>query len=68
MERGQERFLRWIMGVDWRTPGYMIREEMKRDKLTVRAGRRTWKFEEKLDKGRGGLLARICRKKMRVRL
>jgi len=28
------------MGVSWRTPGYMIREELQRDKLRVRAGRR----------------------------
>jgi len=26
VERTQERFLRWVMGADWRTPGYMIRE------------------------------------------
>ena len=25
---------------DWRTPGYMIREEVKRDKMRTRAGRR----------------------------
>ena len=37
-----ERFIRWTLGVDWRTPGYMIREEVKRDKMRTRAGRRAW--------------------------
>jgi len=41
------------MGVSWRTPGYMIREELQREKMRIRAGRRAWGFEEKLAKGRG---------------
>lgn len=32
IERIQERYLRWVMGVGWRTPGYMIREKLQRDK------------------------------------
>lgn len=39
-------FRRWLLGVDWRTPGYMIREELKRDKLGGRAVRRAWNFEK----------------------
>ena len=26
VERVQERYVRWSLGVDWRTPGYMVRE------------------------------------------
>ena len=32
------------MGVDWKTLGYMVREETNRDKLRTRAGMRAWKF------------------------
>jgi len=40
MERLQERYLMWVLGVEGRTPGYLIREEVKRKKLRVRAERR----------------------------
>jgi len=36
IERVQERFLRWMMGVSWRTPGYMIREELQREKMRLK--------------------------------
>ncbi|KMQ81435.1 hypothetical protein RF55_26332, partial [Lasius niger] len=60
VERVEEKFLRWILGVDWRTPGYMIREEMQRNKLRGRAARRAWNFEKRLEEGKGGELARKC--------
>lgn len=40
VERLQERFLRRVLGVERSVPGYMIREELQRDKLEVRAGMR----------------------------
>jgi len=64
MERVQERYLRWLLGVNWRTPGYMIREELQREKLRTRAGRRAWKFEERLAEGRGSELTRRCWEEM----
>lgn len=39
----QDRYLRWLMGVGRHIPGYLIREEVKRDKLRGRAGMRAWK-------------------------
>lgn len=30
MEGLQQRFLRWVLGVEGRTPGYMIRKELQR--------------------------------------
>ncbi|XP_043263006.1 uncharacterized protein LOC122403516 [Colletes gigas] len=60
MERMQERYIRWSLGVDWRTPGYMVREETKRMKLRAGAGERAWRYEEKLGRGEGGELARWC--------
>lgn len=30
------------LGVDSKTPGYMVREEMQREKVRVRTGKRAW--------------------------
>ena len=49
-----ERYIRWTLKVDWRTPGYKVREEAKRDKLRTRAKRRAWR------KGGGSEIAREC--------
>ncbi|KYN14584.1 hypothetical protein ALC57_13196 [Trachymyrmex cornetzi] len=54
VERLQERYLRWVLGVERGTPRYMIREELQREKLK-KAGKRAWAFEERL-----GELARLC--------
>lgn len=48
MEAIQERYLRWILGLDKSTPGYIVREEMKRHKLRVESG----KVRRKITKGR----------------
>ena len=40
MERLQERFMKWVLGVDRCTPGYMVREEMQRGMMKGRAGMR----------------------------
>lgn len=60
MKRLQERFLRWVLGVEGRTPGYMIRKELQREKLRSRAGRRAWEYEERLREDGGSILARRC--------
>lgn len=65
VERLQEQYIRWTLGVDARTPGYMLREETKRDKMRTRAGKRGMKFEEKLERGEGGELARMCWEEMK---
>jgi len=36
------------VGVEERTLEYLVREEMQREKLKIRTGRRAWKFEERL--------------------
>lgn len=33
IERIEERYLRWLLGVDRRTPGYMVRKKMQREKM-----------------------------------
>ncbi|EZA50331.1 hypothetical protein X777_11275 [Ooceraea biroi] len=49
-----------MLGVDSRTPGYLVREELQRDKLRGRAGKRAWGFERRLEERRGSELARKC--------
>lgn len=41
-------------------PGYMVTEELDRDKLKKKAGMRDWKYKRKLGESRGGKLARAC--------
>jgi hypothetical protein len=35
----QEKYLRWVLGVDRETPGYIVKEECKRSRLREKAGR-----------------------------
>ncbi|KMQ91217.1 hypothetical protein RF55_8945 [Lasius niger] len=67
MERLEEKYLKWVLGVEGKTPGYLIREELQRVKLRGRAGSRAWGFEKRLEEGKGGHLARMCWKEMRER-
>lgn len=67
VEEIEERYLRWMLGVDRKTPSYMIREELQREKLKGRAGRRAWNFEERLKEARGDELARRCWEEIRER-
>jgi len=67
MERMQERYIRWILGVNWRTPGYMVREETQRDLLRLRAGISAWGFEDRLKRGEGSKLARSYLEKIKKR-
>lgn len=45
------RYLRWLLGMNRRTPEYMIREKLQREKLWERAGKRAWEFEKRLEEG-----------------
>jgi hypothetical protein len=45
----QEKYLRWVQGVDRETPGYTVREEYKRNKLRVKTRKRAAKFDDKMD-------------------
>ncbi|KAL6420234.1 hypothetical protein ACFW04_014604 [Cataglyphis niger] len=40
LEKLQERYLSWVLGVEWGVSGYIVREELQREKLRGRAGRR----------------------------
>lgn len=58
VERLQERYLRWLLGVEKHTLGYLIREKLQREKLKGKAGMRVWGYERKLEEGKEGVLAR----------
>ncbi|KYN17284.1 hypothetical protein ALC57_10410, partial [Trachymyrmex cornetzi] len=38
VERLQERYLRWVLGIERGTPGYMVSEELQKEKLRVKKG------------------------------
>ncbi|CAD6232724.1 GSCOCG00012229001-RA-CDS [Cotesia congregata] len=44
IERVQERYLRWILVVSRRVAGYLVREELQRERLEDIAGRRAWSY------------------------
>ncbi|KAL6418647.1 hypothetical protein ACFW04_011936 [Cataglyphis niger] len=67
LKRLQERYLRWVLGLNWGTPSYMVREELQKEKLRDRAVRRAWGFEKKLEEGRGSEITRRCWEKLRER-
>lgn len=64
---GKMRYMRWVLGLERRTSGYMVREEIKKRKLRERAGRRAWGFEKRLEEGRGSELTRSCWRELRER-
>lgn len=46
IERVQMKYIRWCLGLERSTPGYIVLEETKRDKIRIKAGKRARKFEE----------------------
>lgn len=58
-------YMKWVLGLERRTSGYMVREDIKRGKLRERAGRRAWGFEERLREGKDSELTRLCWREMR---
>ena len=56
IETIQDRFLRWTLELDRCTPGYIVREETKREMMRVDAGNRALKYEMKKRDSAGKLL------------
>ena len=65
IERVQEKYIRWVLGLEWYTPGYMIREKTKRGKLRTGAGRRALGMAERARSGKAGGIARRCLEEIR---
>ncbi|KAJ3621311.1 hypothetical protein MTP99_003462 [Tenebrio molitor] len=49
VEKVQEKYLKGWPGVDRESPGYTVREEYKRNRMRVKAGKRAAKFADKMD-------------------
>lgn len=60
MESMHEKYMRWTMGVNRLCPGYMLREEIGREKLVVRQRKRAWNFEERMRQGKGNRWTQLC--------
>jgi hypothetical protein len=48
LEGVQGKYLKWVLGVDRETPGYIVMEETKRDGIRIEAGKRAIRFQERL--------------------
>lgn len=74
MKALQERYLRWIIGVkkrkifNKREPGYLIREELQREKLRASVGIKAGNFEERLERREGNRITRDCREEILERV
>lgn len=55
MEATEKKFLRWVLELEGKTPVYMVREDVQRDKLVGRLGRRAWGYEKRLEQGERSL-------------
>lgn len=55
------------LGADSRTLGYMIKEELQRDKLRRRAGGWAWGYKKRLSEERGSDLAKKCWEEVKER-
>lgn len=58
IERIGEKYLRWMLSVDGRTPKYLVREKLQREKMRKRVGERARGFKKKLESGKESKLAR----------
>ena len=60
IEAVQDKYLKWVLGLERTTPGYIVREELKRNKLRVETGWRAGRWEERIEKGEGGEIGKLC--------
>ena len=60
IERLQERYIRWTLGLDRCTPWYIVLKEVDREKMRIRTGNRACKFEEKVLESKGKRIVKAC--------
>lgn len=49
LERIQNKYIKWTLGLDRCTPEYILLEEVKREKLKIGWSQRAWTFERNLE-------------------
>ena len=47
LEKLHTKYIKWVLGMDFNTPTYIVMDETKEDKIRIEAGRRAVKYEEK---------------------
>ena len=60
LERVMMDYTRWIFGLEFCTPRYIIARELMMDKLRVGWGIRARRYEVKIKEGRAGRIAKEC--------
>jgi hypothetical protein len=60
IERCQDKYIKWSLGLDWNTPGYIVREETKTKVLRIESGKRAVKFEEKIRESTPNRILKEC--------
>jgi len=54
--------MRWVLDLDRWTPGYVVREELKLDNISIEAGCRALKFQEKMKRQAKDKILKECRR------
>ena len=44
----RRKYVKWILGLNWRTPNYILAEETKKREIKTKAIKRAIKYEEKI--------------------
>ncbi|KAK5645963.1 hypothetical protein RI129_004427 [Pyrocoelia pectoralis] len=65
MEKIQEKYWRWTLGLDRETPGYIVEEEIKFEKIRVQTGKRAVKYEEEVRKRNEIVMVNECMREIR---
>jgi len=63
LEKTMMDYVRWLFGLEFCTPRYVITRELAMDKLKVGWGIRVKRYEEKVKNGGVGEIAKLCWKK-----
>lgn len=66
IDRIQRKYVKWILGLDRRTPNYILMEETKMKELSMEAMKRAIKYEEKARKSNRKIVVE-CIKEMERR-
>ena len=66
IEKIHERFLKWMLGINWKTVGYLCKvREVERQMMKGRVGKRAQDYEKILHEESKGVLAEKCLKEMK---
>lgn len=64
IERVQVKYIKWILGLDFNTPTYIVMEETKIDKVRVEARRRAVRYEERTRTNKINKIVQECWKEI----